>query len=288
MKKIKPDFLPLQLDLFSSDIMQILLLKPDASKTLPPVISKPRRQSLSPEKRTIELNHSRIEYEFRRSKRKTIGFLVNESGLRVTAPRWITLKLVEDAIREKESWIIGKFRYFLHHDSKQQAITSSLQNGTRLPYLGRHLGLRLCHDQADAIIMNEQTQELMVASADAATQPVIRETLKKWFQEKAQQIFAERLSVYAAMLDVTYRSLSLSSAKHRWGSCSVSGNIRLNWRLVHFPLALIDYVIVHELAHLLEMNHSRRFWDIVSMAYPDYRTARKQLNQQNRQMLSLL
>ena len=71
--------------------------------------------------------------------------------------------------------------------------------------------------------------------------------------------------------------LTLSSARTRWGSCSLKSGIRLNWRLIHFPLAVLDYVVIHELAHLREMNHSRRFWAVVAEACPEYRTRREQL-----------
>ncbi|MCL1886974.1 MAG: M48 family metallopeptidase [Betaproteobacteria bacterium] len=285
--KKKPDSLPLQLDLFSSDAMQTLLMQPEVPEITSPPELEPESPSSLPTKRLIDFNGTKIEYEFHRSKRRTIGFLVNENGLRVTAPKRATLKSVEDAIREKERWITSKLRYFFHQYKKQPAMPLQLKDGILLPYLGQNFILRLRNGEADAVIMDSATTELIVISRHTNHQSVIEKNLRIWFQENAKQIFSERLSIYAAKLDIRYRSFSLSSAKRRWGSCSISGNIRLNWRLVHFPIALIDYVIAHELAHLIEMNHSKRFWNIVSMVYPNYRTARQQLNQQNSQILSL-
>ncbi|NLC23318.1 MAG: M48 family metallopeptidase [Oxalobacter sp.] len=286
-RKVIPDSLPLQLDMFASDVMQILL-PPLADQAKDTSFDKsPENPAPTLKKRAIEFSGIRIEYEFRRSKRRTIGFLVNENGLRVTAPRWATLKSVEEAIREKESWITSKLHYFLHQYKKRQETPLQLENGTILPYLGDNLLLRLQNGPANNILMNDITKELFVTSSNAE-QSTIEENLRHWFQEKARQFFAERMPVYAAMLGVNYCSFSLSSARQRWGSCSISGNIRLNWRLIYFSPSLIDYVIVHELAHLREMNHSKRFWEIVSQAYPDYRAARKALNQQNSQILALL
>lgn len=287
-RKVKSDSLPLQLDLFASDTMQILLPQPlyPASDSPPP--KQPANQTPSLKKHAIEFNSLRIEYEFRRSKRRTIGFMVNENGLRVTAPRWATLKSVEEAIREKERWITTKLHYFLQQAQKKQKTPFRLQEGAALPCLGHSLVLRFQDGPTEEIAMNEMTGELIVISPNGTTQSVIEKNLRTWFQKKARQIFSERLPVYAAALGVSYRSFALSSARQRWGSCSVSGNIRLNWRLIYFPLTLIDYVIVHELAHLREMNHSHRFWEIVSLAYPDYKAARKQLNQENSQILALL
>lgn len=287
-QKVKPDSLPLQLDLFASDAMQIPLLQPLLPVNDIELPKEPANQTPSLKKRSIEFSGIRIEYEFRRSKRRTIGFLVNENGLRVTAPKWAALKSVEEAIREKEHWITSKLHYFLHQNEKRHKAPLQLQGGTVLPYLGKDIVLRLQGGLTDDIAMDEINGELIVTSSNMTAQSIIEENLRAWFQKKAQQIFAERLPIYAATLGVSYRSFSLSSARQRWGSCSVSGNIRLNWRLIYFPPSLIDYVIVHELAHLREMNHSSRFWEIVSRVYPDYRTARKQLNQENSHILSLL
>ncbi|MEF8746879.1 MAG: M48 family metallopeptidase [Candidatus Accumulibacter propinquus] len=101
--------------------------------------------------------------------------------------------------------------------------------------------------------------------------------LEKALRERASTLFVERLGHYASRLGVALPRLSLSSARTRWGSCSLRSGIRLNWRLIHFPLPVIDYVAVHELAHLREMNHSARFWSIVAQVYPDYPNARKAL-----------
>lgn len=286
-RKIIPDSLPSQLDLFASDAMQIFLPPQTDQGKDTPFEQIPENQAPTLKKRTIEFSGIRIKYEFRRSKRRTIGFLVNENGLRVTAPRWATLKSVEEAIKKKESWITSKLHYFLHQYKKRVETPLQLENGATLPYFGNNLLLRRQHGPVDNILLNDATKELIVTTSNMA-QSAIEEILRAWFQEKARQFFAERMPVYAAILGVNYRSFSLSSARQRWGSCSISGNIRLNWRLVYFSPSLIDYVIVHELAHLREMNHSKRFWEIISQAYPDYRAARKALNQENSQMLALL
>ncbi len=107
---------------------------------------------------------------------------------------------------------------------------------------------------------------------DAGAQQ-IRDSVQSWLQRQARQLFEVRCQHYAAQLGVRYTRIGLSSAQTRWGSASASGAIRLNWRLIHFGLATIDYVVAHELAHLREMNHSPRFWDIVRSLMPDYESA---------------
>jgi predicted metal-dependent hydrolase len=114
---------------------------------------------------------------------------------------------------------------------------------------------------------------LHVGLPHTATPAQIRDTVQSWLQREARRIFEDRCAHYAQQLGVRYTRIGLSSAQTRWGSASASGAIRLNWRLIHFGLATIDYVVAHELAHLREMNHSPRFWDVVRSVMPDYEQA---------------
>jgi predicted metal-dependent hydrolase len=111
--------------------------------------------------------------------------------------------------------------------------------------------------------------------------------VKLWFQAEAKRVFGERLDLYAPRVGVTYNAFALSSAGTRWGSCTVAGNIRLNWKLIHYPLGLLDYVVVHELAHLREMNHSPAFWAVVGEVFPDYDGARAGLRKRSIEMPAL-
>jgi predicted metal-dependent hydrolase len=102
----------------------------------------------------------------------------------------------------------------------------------------------------------------------------IRDAVQSWLQRQARRVFEERCALFAPRLGVRVKRLSLSSAATRWGSASADGSIRLSWRLVHFALPVVDYVVTHELAHLREMNHSAAFWDVVRQALPDFESAR--------------
>jgi predicted metal-dependent hydrolase len=116
----------------------------------------------------------------------------------------------------------------------------------------------------------------------------IKDRVQGWLQGEAKRLFGERLAIYAEKLGVSYRAYALSSAATRWGSCSSDGKIRLNWRLIHFPLSIIDYVVAHELAHLREMNHSPRFWQTVESIFPEFREARQTLKHHPPELLPTL
>jgi predicted metal-dependent hydrolase len=118
---------------------------------------------------------------------------------------------------------------------------------------------------------------LHVALPHTAKADQIRDAVQAWLMRQAKRIFTERLDHFAPRLGVRWAKLSLSSAGTRWGSASSSGSIRLNWRLIHFSLPVIDYVVAHELSHLRVMDHSPRFWETVAMLIPDYAERRERL-----------
>jgi predicted metal-dependent hydrolase len=105
----------------------------------------------------------------------------------------------------------------------------------------------------------------------------LRDAVQSWLQREARALFEARCRHFAERLGVRVTRLSLSSAATRWGSANASGAVRLHWRLIHFPLPTIDYVVAHELAHLREMNHGPRFWNVVRSVVPEYESARKEL-----------
>lgn len=108
---------------------------------------------------------------------------------------------------------------------------------------------------------------------------VITEQERREGIERAMKVFPERIAYYAGLMGVTYGRVTLREQKTRWGSCSSNGNLNFNWKLVLMPPEILDYVVVHELAHRIEMNHSERFWKIVEEVLPDYRERRKWLKE---------
>ena len=249
--------------------------------TLP---SPPRTPDDPPLKRIV-LGQYAVDYELKRSSRRSIGFMIDDDGLHVTAPRRATQPSIEEAIRAKQRWILTK----LHERGERRARHAQREplrweDGARLPWLGGEITLRLEQAARSHCVFDAETRELRVGIVAGLSEWQLKERIKLWFQAEAKRLFTERLDFYAPQLDVHYRSMTLSSASSRWGSCTVAGNIRLSWRLIHYPLALIDYVVVHELAHLREMNHSPRFWAVVGSVYADYDGARLELRRRSHEM----
>jgi predicted metal-dependent hydrolase len=139
--------------------------------------------------------------------------------------------------------------------------------------------------QHAGIHFDDASRELTVSLPPDATEQQLKDRVQGWLQGEAKRLFAERLPLYAEKLGVRYHSFALSSAMTQWGSCTADGKIRLNWRLMHFALAQIDYVIAHELAHLREMNHGPRFWAAVQSIFPEFEAAKKALRQRGPETL---
>jgi predicted metal-dependent hydrolase len=221
--------------------------------------------------RTIALGDRIVPYILRRATRRTIGLSIDHRGLRVGAPRRTSLAEVEALIFRHAEWVTQKLDDWR---TRRRPELLKISDGMSLPLLGQPLLIRLARG-ANRALWNEQAAPvlnlLLRAPADA------ERVLEKALREKARQLFAERLTQYAAAMGLQEPPLTLSSARTRWGSCSLKSGIRLNWRLIHFPLAVLDYVVIHELAHLRQMNHSPRFWAVVAAACPSYRTQREQL-----------
>ena len=238
-------------------------------------------------RRQLQLGSKLVDYTLQRSPRRTIGFVIGDSGLRVTAPRWVLLRDIELAIHSKAGWILAKLQ-----ERSERAVERSRQqmewrDGARLPYLGGALTLRVRPAATHKVTVHhdESTGELAVHLPDGSAEQALKDTVREWLQRQAHALFAQRLPLFAMQLGVQYCAFRLTSARTRWGSCTAAGIIRLNWRLVHFSLAQIDYVITHELAHLREMNHGPRFWALVASVFPDHAAARKVLRERGPELL---
>jgi len=235
--------------------------------------------------RETVLGSARVAYEFKRGKRKTIGFLVGADGLSVRAPRWVALRDVDAAVQEKADWILRKLMETQQRHARVEATRIEWKDGAGFPFMGEPVVIRLDPKHGFASVGGTLDEgdsaggprTLRLAVAQNAEPSQIRDAAQAWLMRQARKLFIERLDHFAPQLGVRWQKLSLSNAATRWGSASVDGSIRLNWRLIHFRLPVIDYVVAHELAHLRVMDHSHRFWETVESVVPDYGLLRQQL-----------
>ncbi|MFY9509876.1 MAG: SprT family zinc-dependent metalloprotease [Rubrivivax sp.] len=224
--------------------------------------------------RDIRFGEHLVGYELRRARRRSIGFVVGPEGLTVSAPRWVGVAEVETALREKASWILRKLHEQRERARRLDAARVEWQHGTQIPFLGEKITLHLDSQGSSGAVLQADSRRLQLGLPQGASAEQVRDVVQSWLQRQARRVFEERCQLFAERLGVRMKRLSLSSAATRWGSASADGAIRLNWRLIHFALPVIDYVVTHELAHLREMNHSAAFWGVVRSVLPEYEQAR--------------
>lgn len=244
-----------------------------------------------------------VAYVLKRSPRKSIGFVVNAQGLEVSAPARLSLTAVEAALHTKADWILRKLQQVRNTlEQRENAPQPEWCHGMQLPFLGGWVRV-VCEAnagevlrakiampvlrRADGVILDAHKihdlwmqpipLELALALPPNASSDLVRQVVQIWQQNFAHNLFLLRMAHFAPLLGVQWRDFSLSNASTRWGSASSSGKILLHWRLLNFPFAVVDYVVVHELAHLRHMNHGPQFWALVASILPDYMALRKAL-----------
>jgi hypothetical protein len=231
--------------------------------------------------RELRLQGQLVAYEMRRARRRSIGFVVGAEGLTVSAPRWVGMREVEAALNEKSGWILRKLHEQRERALRLQRARVDWGDGAGLPFLGETVVL-LIDPRTTGVVLDAESpglpgvpsRLLRIGLPQGAGAVQIRDAVQGWLQRQARRVFEERCAIYAPRLGVRVRRLGLSSATTRWGSASADGSVRLNWRLIHFALPIVDYVVAHELAHLREMNHGPAFWEVVRSVIPDVEGAR--------------
>jgi predicted metal-dependent hydrolase len=256
----------------ASHIEQLALAFDPAPASLPP----PPARRPDPDARKALAGTEFIEYRLRRARRRTIGFQIDDDGLTISAPRWVTLREIEAAIAEKSRWIRTKQREWHAWREKRRLPQVVFADGARLPYLGGTVEVRL-RGEVGTSRLDASGMELLLALPPDAAEGQIRDAVQAWLQGEATRIFGERIARFAGRIGPKFTGWRLSSARSQWGSCTHEGRVRLNWRLVHFALPVIDYVVAHELAHLQELNHSPRFWQAVEQLLPGFESARDEI-----------
>lgn len=221
--------------------------------------------------REIRLSGHPVQYTLRRSHRRTIGFAIDHRGLTVSAPRWVSQREIDSALATRGDWVLRKLADRREAEARRARQEVRWEHGAAFPFLGNPLTLHLDPAHRGPVRIEDR---LHVGLPSGTVGEEVREAVQDWMQAQARVHYAQRIAHFSDRLGVAPTRWRLSSARTRWGSCSADGSIRLNWRLMHFPPEIVDYVVCHELAHLKELNHGPRFWSTVGELFPDHARAR--------------
>ena len=185
-----------------------------------------------------------------------------KAELVVRAPLRVSLSYIEQLIARKRAWIERKQNEVA---ARPQAEAKQFIPGEKYWYLGQEYALAVGEKGCRAIAVHEQIwlPKRMLKNT--------RRHMLKWYKQEALDVLTDRCAHYARVMQVSPKAVKISSAQRRWGSCGSNGILNFTWRLVMAPIEVLDYVVVHELAHLMHMNHSARFWSCVQSILPDYK-----------------
>ena len=223
-----------------------------------------------PKTRQLLISGRIVDYRLKAGASR-LSMTIDERGLRVGAPNRLPLTAIETFVHGHGAWVLQKLDE-LAQVTQPRHVT--IKDGTRLPLLDGETEVRILPG-ANRVRWVGDT--LVIAARPEADLAQLAQLTKRALQKRALTHFSAILQRHTAQLGLPVPALGLSSARTRWGSCSSQSGIRINWRLIHLPITLGDYVVAHEVAHLLEMNHSARFWGVVTSLYPDWKTARAEL-----------
>jgi len=254
------------------------------------------------EKATLYYQNKTIRYTIRRSaRRRTVGITIDVQGMRVAAPKRMPLEQVVALVNTKARWIAEKYSEFKSRLEPRKRFVS----GEEFLYLGRRVSLQVqtepvagskrCPDalfqpelfdfdflprpRSQAAVALKGNVLLVQAGTPNVHSEEVREMLENWYRVRAEEVITRRVKHYADELGWPMPRVLIRNQKKRWGSCNAKGELRFNWRLVMLPLRVLDYVVVHEMAHLKVLNHSPRFWALVEQIMPDYKARHQALHE---------
>lgn len=222
-----------------------------------------------------------MPYEVTRTgRRKTVGIEVSPyRGVMVRAPRRVTHKLIKEILYARLDWIHERLSFF--QGAWGIGPERRFESGERLLFLGRWLSLKLSSARIEDWRVSLRDGCLCIGVPDGLPEEKrtnkIRTVLTDWYRSQAQAILWERVTFFVPEVGVRLPRVTIGNARTTWGSCGYNGQLNLSWRIVMAPMGLVDYVVVHELCHILRKDHSSAFWNLVGSILPDYETRRERL-----------
>ena len=216
-----------------------------------------------------------VDYRLHRTRRRDIGMLIDLSGLSVRAPRWVPVREIEEALIERAEWILAKLAEW--RSRRRDVLPREWRTGAPILYQGSELALEVFASRRKEI--RADMFHVTIRHPKAHEQSHLAGFVRHWLREEAMRLLHPHVGHCAARLARSTPPVKLSNARTEWGSCNHKGEIRLNWRLVHLPPRLAQYVVAHEVAHLVELNHSARFWLVVESLFPGHAAARRELGE---------
>jgi predicted metal-dependent hydrolase len=226
---------------------------------------------------TQKIKEMEIQYSVVFSKRKTMSIIVDrDRSVVVRAPLATSEEAIKNEIQKRKRLLQKKIDHNQKYPIKQQA--KEFISGETLMYLGKNYKLFVTEESFDGIQFDNK---FFISVANQHQANIL---FKEWYLQCAKEIIVPKATAIAKQIGVAYNNINILDLKFRWGSCTPKDNIHLNWRLIKAPITVIEYIIVHELTHLLEANHTKEFWSRVAAQLPSYEKAKLWLKENGHEL----
>lgn len=222
----------------------------------------------------IQFGNDTILYDLKWSdRRKTIAIAVDQYGVTVTAPTNTSQGKIDATVYQKASWIRSQQKHF--EEMNEHIHVRDFLSGEKLPYLGRQYSLKV--QKNDSILQPSLIYQqgkfiahLPIDTLESNHREILYPLYKDWVHTKGEAFIKSRIGRFAVKLQEEPSAIKIKEQQQRWGSCTANGQVLINWRILLAPVSIIDYVLAHELSHLIYMDHSKAFWDTLGMLVTDY------------------
>jgi predicted metal-dependent hydrolase len=219
----------------------------------------------------ITLGNREIQLQISKKSRKTISIKISDKGeIIVSSPLHITNAKIHELLKTKEKWIVSKLDELEIVRRESHKVTDGIK------YLGKVYPLSIANNEKGKLELIFDNEKFYIRTSEIKEE-LLRQAIISWYISRCREVFQHRIKYYSETLKVYPKRIAIKDQKTRWGSCSSRGNINLNYRIIMAPLKVIDYLIVHELCHLVHMNHSKEFWNLVGETLPNYEEYRRWL-----------
>lgn len=224
----------------------------------------------------IQYNSKTIEFQVEYRKRKTFEIRIfPPDKIRVRAPKRATEDQILQIVESKGKWITQKL--FELKDIEYRKVNKEYINGESFMYLGKNYSLQLVENIEIKKPIVKLFQGKFYIETNTKDQDQLRQALESWYRKKSLDNVIEKIEYYKLYFNKKPRSIRVKEQKKRWGSCNSRGDLMFNWRISMAPSNVLDYIVVHEMCHMVYFNHSKEFWSLVERIMPDYREQKEWL-----------
>ena len=224
---------------------------------------------------SVEYKNQRINFDVEYRNRRTMAIqIAAPDKILVYSPMGIPEDIIRERVRSKGRWILNKLIQL--KDTKLKIPDRIFADGEPFLFLGKNYPLQILKNERKRprVFFNDDKFYLELYELDHIK---MRKAMEKWYRKKADRIIDDRVGIYIEKIGKRPQDVKVKEQKRRWGSCTAKGKLYFNWRIIMAPPAIVDYVVVHEMCHLVYLNHSKKFWQKVELVLPDYKKRRKWL-----------